>query len=488
MLLEAMEPGLKWEYETDIVVVGYGGAGAAAAIEAYDNGSVVLIIEKGSVAGGTTAISAGVIVGAGTSIQRERGITDSPGEMYKYFEATGLGLDDPEMVKILCDTSASNIEWLISMGMEFKYLYVSGAEDYPEYSSVTPVKPRGHSTGSGGTFFKVLKNACDQRKIVCLYETKLKEIILSTKGEVVGIQVESKGKSLNIKAKKAVVLACGGYAYNPEMLKQYSYDKGYRAKYTGSVNHTGDGIRAGQMIGADLRCMGQIGAIPAVQRPGQKIARIVHTPGDPSYYRVDDGHYGIISVNRKGKRFTNESGYYNYVAYDMLLPGNLPNYIIFDEKVRTTGPANFPPWSGNKDKDIQEGTTKKADTIRDLAKKIEVDPDALEETVNNYNINAEKGVDPEFGKTRDLTPINTPPFYAFERIVGIHSTFGGLKINTRAQVIDVNGRVIRRLYAAGETTGGTMGYNYATAGTAIQNAICFGRIAGINAASETSRE
>jgi flavocytochrome c len=488
MLIEAIKPSLKWDYETEIVVVGYGGAGAAAAIEAYDNGATVLIIEKGSVAGGTTAISAGVIAGAATSVQRERGVTDSPEEMFKYFRATGQGLDDPNMAKVLCDTSAPNIEWLIGMGMEFKYLYVSGAEDYPEYSSITPVKPRGHSTGSGGAFFKVLKSACDKRKINCLYETKLKEIITSLKGEVIGIQVESKGNPLHIRAKKAVVLACGGYAYNEEMLKQYSFDKGYRAKYTGSVNHTGDSIRAGQMIGADLRCMGQVGVIPAVQRPGQRIARIVHTPGDPSYYRSDGGHYGIIAVNKKGKRFTNESGYYNYVAYDMLLPGNLPNYLIFDEKVRTTGSVNWPPWGGNEDKDIKEGTTKKADAIRDLAKKIEVDSNSLEETVTSYNINAEKGVDPEFGKTRDLTPINTPPFYAFERIVGIHSTFGGLKTNTKAQVIGVNGSVIQRLYAAGETTGGTIGYNYPTAGTAIQNAICFGRIAGMNAASETPRE
>ena len=488
MLIEAMGTKLKWDYETEIIVVGYGGAGAAAAIEAYDNGVAVLIIEKASVAGGSTAISGGIIVGAGTSVQRERGITDSPEGMYKYFRASGQGLDDPDMVKVLCENSAPNIEWLIGMGMEFKYLYVSGAEDYPKYSSITPVKPRGHSTGGGGAFFKVLKNACDMRKIDCLYETKLKEMVTSLKGEVVGIQVESKGETLNIKAKKAVVLACGGYAYNTEMLKQYSFDKGYRAKYTGCVSHTGDGIRAGQMIGADLRCMGQIGAIPAVKRPRQRIARIAHTPGDPRYHGGDEGHYSIITVNKNGKRFTNESGYYNYVAYDMLLPGNLPNYLIFDEKVRTAELVNWPPWSGNKNKDIEEGTTKKADTIRELAKKIKVDPNVLEETINNYNINAEKGVDPEFGKTRDLAPITNPPFYAFERIVGIHSTLGGIKINTAAQVIKVNGLVIRRLYAAGETTGGTIGLNYPTAGTAIQNAICFGRIAGRNAASETPWE
>jgi flavocytochrome c len=477
----------KWDHETEIVVAGYGGAGAAAAIEAYDNGADVLIVDKSSVAGGSTSISGGIIIGSDTSIQRARGITDSSEEMYKYFRATGKGLDDPDMVGVLCKNSGPNIEWLIGMGMEFKFLYLSGAEDYPEYAAVTPAKPRGHSVGGGGAFFKVLKDACDKRGINCLYQTKLKEIITSPEGEVTGIQVESGEKTLFIKAKKAVVLACGGYANNPEMLKQYSFDKGYRGKYTGSVSHTGDGIRAGQMLGADLRCMGQIGVIPSVQRPGQRIARIVHTPGDPKFIRTDGGQYAIIVVNKKGKRFTNESGYYNYVGYDMLLPGNLPNYLIFDEKVRKSGPKSWPPWSGENDADVEEGTTRKADTIRGLAEKIGVDPFALEETVQNYNENAEKGVDPEFGKTLDLAPIKSPPFYAFERIVGIHSTMGGLAINTAAQVINVNGRVIRRLYAAGEITGGTTGLNYPAAGTAIQNAICFGRIAGRNAVSESTR-
>ena len=471
--------------KTEVVVVGYGGAGAAAAIEAHDNGATVLIIEKTNVAGGTTAMSGGIIVGAGTSVQRARGITDSPDEMYKYYRAAGQGLDDPDMAKVYCENSAPNIEWLISMGMEFKNLFISGAEDYPEYAAITPAKPRGHSVESGGTFFRVLKNACDKRGINSLYKTQLKEIITDPEGEIRAIKAEGKGKMLYIKAKKAVVLACGGYAYNTEMLKQYSFDKGYKAKYTGSVSHTGDGIRAGQMLGADLRCMGQIAAIPAVQRPGQRIARIALPPRKPNH---SSGSYSVIAVNKKGKRFTNESGFYNYVAYDMLLPGNLPNYLIFDEKVRTAEPVSWPPWSGNKNKDIEEGTTKKAETIRELAIKIEVEPDALEETINNYNVNAQKGLDPEFGKTLDLAPINTPPFYAFERIVGIASTMGGLKINTAAQVINVNGAVIRRLYAAGETTGGTLGLNYPAGGTALQNAICFGRIAGKNAAAETPWE
>ncbi|MCK4788463.1 MAG: FAD-binding protein [Desulfobacteraceae bacterium] len=483
MMARAGEFPTKWDHEAEVVVVGYGGAGAAAAIAAHDTGAAVLILEKAPVAGGTTAMSGGIIVGAGTSVQRERGITDSPGEMRKYYRVTGRGLDDPDMVKVLSENSGPNIEWLIGMGMEFIDLFMSGSEDYPEYAAITPVKQRGHSARSGGAFFKVLKNACDKRGLSALYETQLKEIIAGSRKEIIGVKAESKGKTLHVKAKKAVVLTCGGYAYNTEMLKQYSFDKGNRATYTGSVRHTGDGIRAGQMLGADLRCMGQIGAIPAVQRPGKRIARIAQPPENLSQ---SSDHCCFVAVNKKGERFTNETGFYNYVAYDMLVPGNLPNYMVFDEKMRTIEPVAWPPWSGNKDKDIEDGTTKKAETIKELATKIGVDPYTLEKTISDYNGNAQKGVDPEFGRTLGLAPIQTPPFYAFERIVGMHSTFGGLKINTAAQVINVNGAVIRRLYAGGETTGGTIGFNYPASGTAIQNAICFGRIAGKNAAAETS--
>ena len=430
-------------------------------------------------------MAGGIIVGAGTSVQRARGITDSPEEMYKYFRAVGQGLDDSDLARVLCENSAPNIEWLKSIGMEFTNLFVSGAEDYPEYVAVTPVKPRGHETGGKGKFFRVLKNACDKRGINCFYKTELKEIITGTEGEVIGIKAESEDKTLYIKARKAVVLACGGYASSMEMLKQYSFDKGHRAKYTGSLSHTGDGIRAGQMLGADLRCMGPIVGIPAVQRPGQRIARIALPP---LHTNESSDTYSIVAVNKNGKRFTNESGFYIHVANDMLLPGNLPNYLIFDAKLREAGPVGWPPWSGNKNKDIEDGSTKEAATIKELAVKIGVEPDILEDTIYNYNINAQKGLDPEFGKTRNLAPINTPPFYAFERIVGMASTLGGLRINTGAQVINVNGVVIRRLYAAGETTGGTLGLNYPASGTALQNAICFGRIAGKNAAAESPLE
>jgi fumarate reductase flavoprotein subunit len=481
----ARELPAKWDYETEVLVVGYGGAGASAAIEAHDAGAAVLILDKAPVAGGSTAVSGAIIVGAGTSVQKAKGITDSPDEMYKYYRATGEGLNDPDMTKVLCENSAPNIEWLIGLGMEFSNLLISSAEDRPEYAAIIQATPRGHKVESGGAFFRVLKNACDKRGLNSLYRTGLEELITAPEGGVRGVKAESNGKAVYVKARKAVVLACGGYAYNKEMLRQYSFDRGYRATYTGSITHTGDGIRAGQMLGADLSCMGQIGAIPAVQRPGQRIARIAYRPPRPS---PTGGYYSYIAVNKKGERFTNETGYYNYVAYDMLLPGNLPNYLIFDEKLRTAGQTTWPSWSGNKDKDIEDGTTKKAETVRELAKKIGVDPYTLEKTITSYNVNAEKGVDPEFGRTQDLAPIKTPPFYAFERIVGMHSTMGGLKINTAAQVIDVNGAVIHRLYAAGETTGGAIGFNYPASGTAIQNAICFGRIAGKNAAAETTWE
>jgi flavocytochrome c len=471
-----------WDFETDIVVVGYGGAGAAAAIEGRAAGAEVIIIEKAPIGGGTTAMAGGIIVGAGTSVQRARQIADSPEEMYRYFRATGKGLDDPDLARVYCESSTSSIEWLISLGMQFQNLLLSGSENYPEYAAVTPPKPRGHLAPGGGAFFQVLKNACEQRGVQVNYKTRLKELVTDSQGAVCGVKAESGEKTLYFKARKAVVLACGGYGYHREMLKQYSFDKGYQAVYTGSLNSTGDGIRAAQMLGADLVCMGQIGAIPAVQRPGQKIARIAYYPKNP------DRHCSLIAVNQKGRRFTDESGFYNYIAYDMLRPGNLPNYVIFDARARTTGTLVWPPWSGREDQDIADGTTHKAGSIRELAEKIGLNPDTLHATVTNYNNNAEKGQDPEFGRTLYLFPLNTPPFYAFERIVGITSTLGGLKINTSAQVVNVKGEVIPRLYAGGETAGGAIGLNYPASGTALQNAIGFGRIAGQQAAAETAWE
>lgn len=471
-----------WDHETDVLIIGYGCAGTAAAIEAHDAGADVLVIDKNLVAGGTTPMAGGIILGAGTSVQRAQGITDTAEEMYRYFRAVGQGLDDPDLARVYCENSGPNIEWLIGLGMEFTKLVMSGAENYPEYAAITPPKPRGHETGGKGRFFKVLKNACDSRGIQCLYRTELKSLLTGPEGEVVGIEAESEGASLCIRARKAVVLACGGYASNPEMLKQYSFDKGYRATYTGSVYHTGDGINAARMLGADLRCMGPIVPIPAVLRPGRRMARIAGP------HRSTGGPFGMIIVNRAGKRFTDESGFYIHVAGDMLLPGNLPNYLVFDARLRNAGKFNWPPWSGKSNSDIEDGTTSEAATIRELAAKIGVDPDALEETVDNYNRNAGRGADPEFGKTRNLAPLDTPPFYAFERIVGIASTLGGLRIDTSSRVIDVNGAVIRRLYAAGETTGGALGANYPASGTALQNAICFGRIAGTKAAAENPWE
>ena len=113
MMTVTSEFPAKWDYDTDIIVVGFGGAGASAAIEAHDKGATVLIIDKSSVAGGTTAISGGIIAGAGTSLQRARGISDSPEEMYRYFRACGRGLDDPDLTRVLSENSGTNIEWLI---------------------------------------------------------------------------------------------------------------------------------------------------------------------------------------------------------------------------------------------------------------------------------------------------------------------------------------------------------------------------------------
>jgi flavocytochrome c len=486
-----------WDREADIVIAGFGAAGAAAAMQATDKGAKVLVIEKQGTGGGATAYSGGIIYAAGTSVQKAQGITDSPEEMYAYDMAFGGDLADPDLLKVLSENSGPNIEWLIKEGWTGT-VAVSGAEARPEYAAITPPKPRGHyTTGSGTGLFKLFKDACDRRGVEVLYNTKLTELVTSPTGEVLGVKAESGGNPLYIKGKKGVLLACGGFAANKEMLKTYSYDRGYRSwataaptvtntpatshtGYTGPASNTGDGINAALRIGAAVKGVSRVGGIPAIFKPGAENA-----------YISVPGAKGVIFVNKAGKRFTKETDHYSIIFEDLAV--NLPAYQIFDEPINQTGTLvalpspspTAPQWSADNSEEIAAGIIKKADTISDLANQVGIDPAGLQQTLDTYNANAEKGEDPEFGKAPAATiPIKTPPFYALEITPGMHGTTGGLAINTKAQVLNVNGEATPRLYASYETAGGFVGSRYPASGTAIASAICFGRIGGNNLVAE----
>ena len=318
----------KWDKKVDVVVIGFGCAGAAAAIEASDTGAEVILLEKEAEPGGSTAICGGVIYAAGTSFQEEYGVQDSPDEMFKYFMATGKGLNDPELVRVMADRSSENVDWLMRLGAKAVFFGYSGVEYLSEFAAVTPPKPRGIKfEGEDAKLFKLLNNAVLERKIEVLLDTKATELIVNTKREVIGVKAEVKGGESYVCAKKGVIITTGGFGHNRKMLRDYS-PKGYKSISVNPICNTGDGIRMARALGADLRVMHETIGVPGTEVPrlGRGVPIIAPSTG------ID---LPAIFVDKNGKRFVDESLYYDCLN-DIFLCQEAA-FLIFDESVRKIG-------------------------------------------------------------------------------------------------------------------------------------------------------
>jgi fumarate reductase flavoprotein subunit len=469
----------KWDKETDVIVVGYGAAGGTAAIEAHDAGAKVLLLDKMPAAGGNTAISGGILYGANTSVQRGVGVFDSAEEMYKYYMAVGENMLDPARVKFASENYGKTIEWLIALGVDIPHklgrpgLYVSGAEQ--KFTHITPAKPRGHEvTGAGGGLFTAVRKAVDTRKIETLLRTEAKELIISGEREVIGLIAESRGKRMSIKARKGVILTSGGFSYSKEMRRNYRPDLMEAVSYC-APGLTGDGIRLALALGADLENMGNAYRVNVVAKVSPERGALV----------LPLLEHPCIMINKKGKRFVSEGEFYEYIVSELIKQEGRLAYIIFDENVKTKGGKEL-AYGFSKDlgPEMEAGVVRKAGTIRELAGLMGVDPRVLDETVAKVNDGVKAGKDPEFGRKKGFGAVATPPFYFLEARVGLSDTVGGLKTDLDARVIDVFGKPIPRLYAAGTVADGWMFKVYPGSGTYLGNAFCFGRIAGKKAAAE----
>jgi len=455
----------KWDRTVDVVVVGSGGAGLAAAVTAADKGANVLVLEKMAVIGGNTMISGGFFNAADPKRQSRMNIQDSPENHFKQTIAAGDFRADVEKVKILTANANDAVQWLESLGMKFedKVFQVYGAL-YPR--SHIPVEPKG--TG----YIKTLKAACDKRGIKILTETKLDAIIREKQlsGRVLGVKAfDKRKKPFYVRAKKAVVLASGGFGANRELRSLHDP----RMKDLTTTNHpgaTGEVILQAMNIGGYPIGMDYIQCNPGAP-PGRDLRITLHL--DVS---------GFIFVDKRGKRFVAEDERRDVLREAIL---NLPEkygFTVLDDAVfqgydkitRNTTMAG-----------IKEGDAWTADSLEGLAAKMGVPADAFAATVKRYNDVIVAGkADPDFGKKpRNLTKkIEKPPFWACFAGMAVHHTMGGLNISTKAEVLDHDRKVIPGLYAAGEVTGGIHGTNR-VGGNAIADIFVFGRIAGFNAAS-----
>ena len=439
--------------ETDIVIIGAGGAGMTAAINAATAGKQVILLEKMPYAGGNTTKATGGMNAAETHYQEEQGIEDSVEQFIEDTMEGGHQLNDRDLVTVLALNSAEGINWLDSIGAPLPKVSFSGG--------ATNARIHAPEDGSGvGAYLvtRFLQKVNDTEGITVMYDTAATEL-LTQDGTVCGVKASSNTTDYTIQA-KAVILTTGGFGSNEDMIVQYRPDlKG--TVTTGSPGATGDGIVMAQAVGADLVDIDQIQLHPTVeQTTSMLITESVR--GD-----------GAILVNQEGKRFINE-----LLTRDVVSAGELEQtgsyaYILFDQRLREGLKAT--------EKYISTGITKQADTIEDLAALINIDPAVLKDTLDTWNGYVAAKEDPEFGRDTGMdADLSVAPYYAIQIAPGIHHTMGGVKINTSAQVLDTDGNVIPGLFAAGEVTGGVHGGNR-IGGNAVADIVVFGKVASASA-------
>ena len=492
------EPAEDSTVDTDIVIVGAGGAGMTAALTATSEGKSVVIVESQPVVGGNSVRATGGMNAGKTVYQDENEFAEGAGvektlktaaEKYAdnetitalaatvaeqwaayqanptgYFDSVelmeldtmigGKGVNDPALVETLCSNSADAIDWLGEQGITLNSVSSAGGASVKRIHR--PVNEEGKVVSVGAYMVPLLEEDCQKAGVQMMLNTTATEILTDDNGAAVGIKATgASGETITINA-KAVILTSGGFGANMDMVVEYKPElKGFMT--TNAPGILGQGIKMAQAIGADTVDMDQIQIHPTVQYDSASLI----TEG----LRGD----GAVLINSEGKRFIDEVGTRDVVsAAEIAQPGSY-SWLIIDQKMVDDSSVI----QGY----IKKGYTFEGKTYEELAEQIGVDGAALAETMNTWNGYVEAKNDPDFGRTSFANKLDTAPYYAIKVTAGVHHTMGGLKINTNTEVLNENGEVIPGLFAAGEVTGGVHGANR-LGGTAVSDFVVFGRIAG----------
>lgn len=489
--------------DTDIVIVGAGGAGMTAAIAAANEGKNVVIVESQAMVGGNSVRSTGGMNAAKTPAQDENEFAESAGvektletaasewagneaitaladtvagqwaeyqaNPVGYFDSVelmeldtligGHGTNDPALVEALCSNSADAIAWLSEQGIELTSVSSFGGASVKRIHR--PVDSEGKTISVGSYMIPLLQAKCEELGVEFIMNTTANEILTDANGAAVGIAATDKnGAAVTVNA-KAVILATGGFGANLDMVVEYKPDlAGFMT--TNAPGAQGQGIDMAVAIGAGTVDMDQIQIHPTVEA---NTAALI-TEG----LRGD----GAILVNAEGNRFTDEVGTRDVVSAAEIAQTGSYSWLVIDQAMADASSVI----QGY----INNGYTVTGETYEELAEAIGVDPTAFAETMNKWNAAVAAGVDEEFGRTSFANPLDTAPYYAIKVTAGIHHTMGGLTINPQTQVLAGDGTVIDGLYAAGEVTGGVHGGNR-LGGNAVADFVVFGRIAGEQAAA-----
>ncbi|MHA6603624.1 FAD-dependent oxidoreductase [Aerococcus urinae] len=452
----------------DVIVVGAGGAGLAAACEASQAGLKVLICEKAGIAGGTTNYSGGVIQAAGTDQQKEftEFTDDSPAKHYQLWLKAGEESLDPELVKDLAQGAPDNIKWLERLGIHWTSVYGHSHIPYIEedlHADRIHVYEGGGAGGQGVVLTQHLLQAALAAGAEIKYNTTAVSLVHQGK-KVVGLLAKSAGERQFYLANKGIVLATASIDHNPALARDLSPQHYHDLKYNtclSTATNTGDGILLGQSVGAAIGGFG--GCIDFCGKTGNATDNRVPT-------------LPMIMVNGQGDRFVCEDATYAY-HYRAIFQEEKklfkPTYMIFNQ-----GALGAPgsPWTEeNIQADIESGLVISGDSLEDLAQKLEIPYENLLATIEEWNRFAQDGLDPLYGRKTGVQALDQGPYYAYQNSASNLGSLGGLRINTDGKVLDVFGQVIPGLYAAGLNAGEWIGPYYPGSGTAISGIIHQGR-------------
>ena len=464
------------DYETDVVVVGGGGAGMVAAVAAVEKGARVIVLEKRHNLGGN-AVFAGGLFSLEDPPAEGRDIKALRDDFFKKAMSYAHWKINPRLLRALLEKSGDTIRWLEEKGMQFERRQF-GMIGLPLPFYIGPEK-----TGGAGVV-STMARKCEKLGGRILCDTGAKKLLVDKAGSVTGVLAASKDKEIRITA-KSVVLATGGFAGNKKLMNKYFPYCHYEDFYLRGLPHQGDGTVMATAIGAASDTQ----AVLEIDGP--------FFPWAAHFFPGVSMSRHAIWLNRRGERYTDESLPNLFESTNSLFrqPGKV-SYTIFDEKIKQIiltsprmpmrGDGN---WAEMVESDLRlhagKGRIRIADSWDGIAGFMEVAPEVLKNTIDEYNAACDKGYDDVFLKDPDsLVPLRTPPYYAVRCRLGLLVTHGGIRINHRTEVVDDRGDPIPRLYAAGvEVAGREAGtYNAAMPGHSLGFSVHSGRIAGENAA------
>ncbi len=447
-----LQAALSLSKDVDVIVVGAGAAGLAAALSAAENGAKVVLLEKADFIGGDSLVSGGYMNAPGSQPQKDKGIVDSADLFYEHIMASGQGLNSPELARVMADNALETFHWLTKNGVHFEnnvyQIYGSGFQ-----------RTLRASAPQGKGYIEALSDACLARGVEIRTSCAVKDLVKDQEsGRITGVRyaVGNSSELLQLSCNRGVVLAAGGFGANREMLSRWAPAVKDFPTDTGKGS-TGEVLEAAMRVGAQTTNLNIVECIPEGAATHDQSVRL---------YVVMEG---LLFVNKKGERFIDEAAGRDALGKALIEQGPENCFTLVDS-------ANVAKLDRLQQKNLYRayfaGQAWRADSLNDLADMLGIDFGNLQKSLN------------ELPEKRRLVK---PPFWAMKMHLWIHYTLGGVMIDHNAQCLDAENRPIPGLYAAGQITGNVHGANR-LGGNGLTDALVFGRIAGRSCAQSDAQK